>query len=132
MHDPLKSGDMIQPKFEVPAELRSMAEKTIDQTDKAFGLAFRSCEQVDGIGHTSGNGIIEKGLSLTEQNMKAAFNNARKIAHATDLQEAMQIQAEFLKSQFTNAGDQMKQISDAVMSATKDVTEGNFKVGGSN
>jgi hypothetical protein len=70
----------------------------------------------------------QKVLSLTERNMKAAF----EIAHANDLQGAMQIQSEFLKNQFTNAGDQTKQISDGVMSATKDVTEGKFKVGGSN
>ena len=28
---------MIEPKLEVPAELRDLAEKTIDQAEKAFG-----------------------------------------------------------------------------------------------
>jgi hypothetical protein len=63
--------------------------------------------------------------------MKAAFDSARKIALATDLQEAMQIQSEFLRSQFTNAGEKMKQIADGVTSAAKDITESRFKVGGS-
>ena len=44
----------------------------------------------------------------------------------------MQIQSEFLKGQFTSAGEQMKQIADSVMSTTKGVTEGKFKFGGSN
>ena len=31
---------MIEPKLEVPAELRELAEKTIDQAEKAFGMFF--------------------------------------------------------------------------------------------
>jgi hypothetical protein len=58
--------------------------------------------------------------------MKAAFEHARRLVHATDLQQAMQIQSEFLKSQFTNAGEHMKQITGGVMSAAKDVSKGKF------
>jgi hypothetical protein len=54
--------------------------------------------------------------------MKAAFDHARKLVHANDLQEAMQIQSEFLKSQFTNAGEQMKQIANGVMSTAKEAS----------
>ena len=31
---------MSEPKLEVPAELRELAEKTIDQAEKAFGMFF--------------------------------------------------------------------------------------------
>ena len=31
---------MTEPKLEVPAELRELAEKTIDQAEKAFGMFF--------------------------------------------------------------------------------------------
>jgi len=31
---------MAESKLEVPAELRDLAEKTIDQAEKAFGLFF--------------------------------------------------------------------------------------------
>ena len=31
---------MIEPKLEVPAELRDLVEKTIDQTEKAFEMFF--------------------------------------------------------------------------------------------
>jgi Phasin protein len=43
--------------------------------------------------------------------------------HATDMQQAMQIQSEFLRSQFTNAGEHMRQISSGVMNAAKDATK---------
>jgi hypothetical protein len=58
--------------------------------------------------------------------LKAAFDHARKLVHATDLQEAMQIQSEFLKSQFTNAGEHMRQITGEVMSAAKDASKSKF------
>jgi hypothetical protein len=53
--------------------------------------------------------------------VKAAFEHARKLVHVTDLQQAMQIQSEFLRSQFTNAGEHMRQITGEVMSAAKDM-----------
>jgi hypothetical protein len=51
-----------------------------------------------------GTELSKQALSFTEQNMKAAFDHARKLVQATDLQQAMQIQSEFLKSQFAMLG----------------------------
>jgi phasin len=73
-----------------------------------------------------GTEISKQALNFTEQNMKAAFEHARKLVHATDLQEALRIQSEFLRSQFTNAGEHMRQISGEVMSAARDATKGKF------
>ncbi len=67
-----------------------------------------------------GTDISKQALTLTEQNMKAAFDHARKLVQATDLQQAMQIQSEFLKSQFTNAGEHMQKM----MSAARDASKG--------
>ena len=117
---------MIEPKLEVPAELRDLAEKTIDQAEKAFGMFFdaaaRSVSSVPG----PGSEISKQALSFTEQNMKAAFQHARKLVHATDLQEALRIQSEFLRSQFTNAGEHMRQITGDVMTGAKDATTRKF------
>ncbi|SHL43539.1 phasin [Bradyrhizobium lablabi] len=117
---------MIEPKLEVPAELRDLAEKTIDQAEKAFGMFFDAASKSMTSVPAPGAEISKQALSFTEQNMKAAFEHARKLVHATDLQQAMQIQSEFLKSQFTNAGEHMKQITGGVMSAAKDASKGKF------
>jgi hypothetical protein len=68
--------------------------------------------------------MSKKALSFNEQNMKAAFDHRKKVVQTTDLQEAIRIQTEFLKSQFTNAGEQIKKISGEVMSAVKDASKG--------
>ena len=117
---------MIEPKLEVPAELRELAEKTIDQAEKAFEMFFDAAGKSMTSVPTSGTEISRQALSFTEQNVKAAFEHARKLVHATDLQEALQIQSEFLKSQFTNAGEHMRQITGGMMTATKDASQGKF------
>jgi phasin len=117
---------MIEPKIEVPAELRNLAEKTIDQAEKAFGMFFDAANKSMASIPAPGGEVSKQALSFTEQNMKAAFEHARKLVHATDLQEAMRIQSEFLRSQFTNAGEHMRQITGGVMSAAKDATKGKF------
>jgi phasin len=117
---------MIEPKLEVPAELRDLAEKTIDQAERAFGMFFDAASKSMASVPGASSEISKQALSFTEQNVKAAFEHARKLVHATDLQEAMRIQSEFLRSQFTSAGEHMRQITGGVMSAASDATKGKF------
>jgi len=112
-----------QPKLEVPAELRELAEKTIEQAETAFGMFFDAASKSMSSVPGPGAEISKQALSFTEQNMKAAFEHARKLVHATDLQEAMRIQSDFLRSQFTSAGEHMRDITGAVMSSAKDATK---------
>ena len=115
---------MSEPKLEVPAELRNMAETTIEQAEKAFGMFLDAANKsIASIPHPTAE-MSKKALSFTEQNMKAAFDHAKKVVQTTDLQEAMRIQSEFLKSQFTNAGEQIKKITGEVISAATDATKG--------
>jgi phasin len=117
---------MAEPKLEVPAELRELAEKTIDQAERAFGMFFDAANKSMTTVPGTGTEISKQALTFTEQNMRAAFEHARKLVHATDLQEALRIQSEFLRSQFTNAGEHMRQITGQVMTAAKDATKGKF------
>src|ERR1700738_4241743 len=122
---PFKPEDdgMIEPKLEVPAELRELTEKTIDQAEKAFEMFFDAAGKTMASVTSHGTQISRRALSFTKQNIKAAFEHARKLVHPTDLQQAMQIQSEFLRSQFTNAGEHMRQITGGVMAAAKDATK---------
>src|SRR5665213_1862412 len=120
----MEENEMIEPKIEVPAELRDLVEKTIDQTEKAFGMFFDAANKSVASMPNPGTEISRQALTFTEQNMKAAVEHARKLVHATDLQQAIQIQSEFLRSQFTNAGEHMRQITGGVMSAAKNASKG--------
>ena len=69
-----------------------------------------------------------KALSLTEQNMKSAFDHAKKLLHANDLQEAMRIQAEFLKTQYEAATEQLKEIGNSVRSSGAEVSKKSVEI----
>ena len=114
---------MSAPKLEVPAELRNMAVKTIEEAEKAFAMFLDAANKsVASIPHPTIE-MSKKALSFTEQNMKAAFDHAKEVVQTTDLQKAMQIQSEFLKNQLTNVGEHVKKITEEVMSAVKDASK---------
>jgi phasin len=115
--------DMSETKLQVPTELRYLAEKAIDQTEQAFGMFFDVANKSMATMPNPATEMSKNALSFTEQNLKAALDHARKLVHAADLQEAMRIQSEFLRGQFSSAGEQMRKINGEVMSAAKDATE---------
>jgi len=118
-----EDGNMSEPRLEVPTELRYMAEKAIEQAEKAFSMFFNAANKsIASIPHPATE-VSKQALSFAEQNMKASFDHARKLVHAADLQEAMQLQSDFLKSQFTNAGEHMKTVTGEMVSAAKDASK---------
>jgi phasin len=119
-----EESDMSQPKFEVPDEVRNMAEKTIEQAEKAFCMFLDAANKSLASIPLPTTEMSKKALSFTEQNMKAAFEHAKTMVQTTDLQKAMQIQSEFLKNQLTNVGEHVKKITEEVMSAAKDASKG--------
>jgi phasin len=108
----------------VPDAVRDLAATTIDQAENAFGMWFDAAKKSMAAIPSPGGDISRQALSFTEQSMKAAFEHARKLIEAADLQQAMQIQSEFLKSQFTNAAQHMQEITGEITSSVKDASEG--------
>lgn len=113
-----------QGEYEVPAEMREMAEKSIEQAHRAvggfLGAAQRTAESFEGAGSTVQSNVTDmtrKSFAYAEQNIGAAFELARRLVRAKDMQEAMQIQAEFARQQFAAMQNQMKEFGNAAQSA---------------
>ena len=106
-----------QNPFEVPAELRDFAEKSVEQAQKAvtaflqntrkinetFQSSFKSSQLPLSVAYT-------RSLDFAEQNANAAFAVAHKIIRARGLQEAGQIRAEYIRAQFDTFQAQAKEI----------------------
>ena len=108
-------------KMQVPPQVKELAEKTVEQAEKAFSAFIEAAHKsVEMVPHP-GTDISKKTLSMTEQNMKAGFDHARALLHATDLQHFMQLQSDYLKAQFTVVQHQMKQLGEDVMTSAKKV-----------
>jgi hypothetical protein len=99
------------PKIEIPAELRALAVKSIDQVEQVFDLFFTAANKSLRVVSDPATQISTQALSLSERNMKAAFDHARRLAQTTELQQLMQLQSEFMKELLANAQKQMQQMS---------------------
>ena len=97
---------MTEQKLEVPTDIRELVAKTIDQTERAFSFFF------DAANASILSEPAKTALLLAQQNVKASFDHARKLANAKDLQETMALQAEFLRTRIENAGEFMRTMPD--------------------
>ena len=84
-------------KMQVPDAVRELAETTVGQAERAFNAFLSAAHQSVAMIPNPATEMSKKTLALTEQNMKVVFDYARKLLHAKDLQEVMQIQAQFFK-----------------------------------
>jgi len=117
-----EDAKMTDPKLtmEVPAQIKEFAEKGIQQAEKGFDAFIDAAHKSVAMVPNPTTEISKKALSFTEQNMKAAFDHARKLLRAKDPQEAIKLQTEFLKAQYAAATEQLKQLGSSVGSTAKD------------
>jgi phasin len=112
------------PNYEIPAEMRDFAEKSVEQARKAvdsfLSAARRAADTLEGSANTvqsSAKDMTRKTLSYAEQNLSAAFDHAQRLVRARDVQEAVQLQSEFVRSQFAALQAQMKEFGSIAQSA---------------
>jgi phasin len=117
------------PNYEIPTEMRDFAEKSVEQARKAIdgfmSAAQKTVDTFEGSTNTlqaTATDATRKTFSYAEQNLSAAFDLAQRMVRAKDPQEAMQIQAEFVRSQFEAMQTQMKEFGAMAQSAMKQPT----------
>jgi phasin len=107
--------------YEVPAEMRDFAEKSVEQAKKAvdgfLGAATKAVSAAESQATTmqvSSRDMAQKAISFAEQNISASFDFAQKLVRAKDIQEVLQVQSEFLKNQVATMQAQMKDVGEVV------------------
>ncbi len=111
---------MTNSPFEIPNEMRDLAERSLDQARKAFegflGVAQRAAG-VAGDTADANPGMKAVGahvLAYTEQNVNAAFDLANKLVRVKDPQEALALQSEYMKTQLAALQTQAKELATAI------------------
>ena len=105
---------------EVPQQVREFAEKSVDQAEKAISSFMESAARSVSMVPGPMTNVAKQALAITEANLKSSFDHARKLMQAKDVNEVMQLQSEFLRSQFGAATEQFKQMTGATIPAAKD------------
>ena len=111
---------MTEPNLEVPAELRELAEKTIDQAERAFGLFFDAARRSTSTAPMPVQELSKLVLAFWEESLETSFEYARTLALTSSLREAANVQAELVKQQIGSAQRHIQELARAA--AAKDQT----------
>jgi phasin len=126
-------GDEGQSPFEIPKEMRSMAEASFDQARKAFEKLLANAHQTAGSLEEKGatvragaKDISSKAFSYAEKNVQASLDYAQSLLQAKDLTEVMRLHSEYVQSQMRSLAEQAAEmgrtVSKAAMEAAKPKT----------
>ena len=103
--------------FEIPAEMRAMAEKSVEQARQAFDSFAAAAKQAVTTAETQAKdaqtGAKEAGalaMQFAERNIASSFDYAQKLVHAKDPQEVLALQAEYTKNQIAALTEQAKEM----------------------
>ena len=100
-----------QDRFEMPKEMRSMAEASFDQARKGFEQFVAGAQQTTGSIEERGatvragaKDISAKAISYAEQNVQASLDYAQALLHAKDLTEVMRLNSRICADADARAG----------------------------
>ncbi|MEO0672573.1 MAG: phasin family protein [Pseudomonadota bacterium] len=119
-----------QPGFEIPENVRDMAEQNLKQARSAYGQFMDMARQAQDMAAKSQGQMMQsaldvqaKALQFAERNIEENFNFAADLARARDLQQYAEIQARHAKRQMQafsdQAGELNKMMTDAASKAAK-------------
>src|SRR5215213_8325913 len=116
--------------FQVPEEMRTMAERSVTQTRQALesflGAARRTAETVEQTTdkvQAGAKDMAQRTLSAAEQNIRTSLDYAERLVRAKDLQEAAQIQSEFVRSQVEAMQAQIREVGSVVQSTMRQAAD---------
>lgn len=120
-------------RFEIPKEMRSMAEAGVEQARKAFEGFLTSAQQaansIGDRGETARAGAKEvsnKAVAFAQANVQASLDYAQKVVSAKDLGEVMRLHTEYVQAQMRTLAEQASEMgqimSRAAMEAARPKT----------
>jgi phasin len=116
--------------FEIPKEMRSMAEAGFEQTRRTFEKFLSSAQQTAGSLEEHGatvragaKDIGAKVMSYAEKNVQASLDYAQSLVHAKDLSEVMRLHSEFVQTQMRALAEQASEMGQVVSKVAMDAAK---------
>jgi phasin len=117
-------------RFEIPKEMRSMAEASFDQARQAFEKFVAGAQQTAGAIEERGatvragaRDINARAMSYAEKNVQASLDFAQALVHAKDLTEVMRLHSEYVTAQMRSLAEQASEMGQAVSRAAMDAAK---------
>jgi phasin len=116
-------------RFEIPADMRAFAEKSVEQAKQAFdgfiSAAHQALSTFEGqaeVARKGAKGVTDKAMSFAAQNITSSFELAQHLVRAKDVQEILQLQADYIRRQLQVLSEQAQELGATTDKAAKDAT----------
>lgn len=114
-------------RFEIPEQMRDLADKSVDQARQAFeqfmDATQKAMASAEGSAKTLGEGAADlsrQSLAFVEENVAASFALAQRLVQARTAEEIAALQQEFARSQMKALSEQGKTLSEMLARTTAD------------
>jgi phasin len=114
-------------RFEIPQDMRNMAEASFDQARKAFeGFLTAAQTTVSKFGEqglaarASTQEISSKAISYAEKNVTASLDYANNLLKAKDVSEIMRLHSEYVQAQMQTLAQQASELGQTVVRVVQD------------
>lgn len=114
------------PEFEIPATVREIAGRSVEQAKDAYGRFVDAAKQAQDmvakstdVMTTGAKEMNEKVFTFTETNARAAFEVASRLAQARDVKEVLEIQTQFARSQMEAYAQQAQELARIVAASAQ-------------
>jgi hypothetical protein len=124
---------MAQNPFEIPQQMRDLAEQNVEQARQAYGQMMESMVKamsmwsaaVPANEMTSGFKLVqERATRFAKQNADAGFALAAELASAKDIQEVLAIQSRYAQTQMQSYALQAQELGRLITDSTQKMTPG--------
>jgi phasin len=113
--------------FEIPQQLRELAEKNVEQARTAYGQFMDAMAQAvsawsSASSDTVTSGFIaaqERGIQFAKENAEAGFALANELTKAKDLQDLLRLQSSFAQKQMQSYARQAQELGRLMAEATR-------------
>jgi phasin len=117
-------------RFEIPKEMRSMAEASFEQARKTFEKFVASAQEAAGsleersaTVRAGAKDISSKALTYAENNVKASLDYAESLVKAKDVSEVMRLHGEYVQAQMRALTQQASEMGQIVGRAAIDAVK---------
>ncbi|MEL6297935.1 MAG: phasin family protein [Pseudomonadota bacterium] len=119
-----------KPNFDIPPQVREMAEQNITQTRAAYTQFMDMARQAQEMASRSQGQMMQsaldvqaKALQFAERNIEQNFSFASELAQARDLQQYVDIQSRHAQKQMQAFSDQAGELGKMMAEVTQKATK---------
>ena len=123
-------SDDARDRFEIPKEMRSIAEAGFEQARKTFEKFVTSAQATAGSieerNATVRAGAMDvgsKAMAYAERNVQASLDHAQSLLKAKDLPDVMRLHSEFVQGQMRSLAEQAGEMGQVVGKAALDAAK---------